>query len=62
MGVIGLVVSEAERPLLCPLLREANRAAAKAPWLGDDFIFVSRKLFWFLLVWVLAVGPVVLKV
>lgn len=49
---MGLVVADAERPLLCLLVwREAVRAAAKAPWLGDDFIFVRRKPLGFLLDW-----------
>ena len=50
VGVMGLAVSDAERPLLCNLpWREADLAAAKAPWLGDDFILASRKPLVFLL-------------
>ena len=47
VGVIGLVVSDAEWPRLCnlPWGVEADRAAARAPWLAEDLILGRRKPF-----------------
>ena len=43
VGVTGLCVVEAEVPRLCSLPWPADlRAAARAPWLGEDLIFASR--------------------